>query len=194
MKYKIIYADPPWSFKVWNKPKEGMSKSETSRLASRYYSTMKIEDIKNLPILNIADKNCVLFLWCTPPLMKEAMGTMQSWGFKYKTWGFVWIKMCRDGVTPRRNLGYWSRSNAEVCLIGVRGKTIPRVSKSISQIVITPQLKHSQKPFEIANRIVQLLGDLPRIELFARDKKEEWDATGLDLDGKDIREFLLENG
>ena len=103
-KYNIIYADPPWSYKVWTA--KGGHKS-----ASAHYQTMNIEDIKNLPIQDIADKDCALFIWVTMPNLIEGIETIKSWGFKYKTCGFTWLKTYRNG-NPVCGLGYWTRSNA----------------------------------------------------------------------------------
>ena len=88
-------------------------------------------------------------------------------------------------------LGFWTRSNSEVCLIGTKGQP-KRVSKSVSQICDARIMEHSKKPAEIRERIVELCGELPRIELFARDKVKGWDSLGDEIDGKDIREALRE--
>lgn len=179
-KYQIIYADPPWRFKVWSRD-TGLGRS-----ADSHYKTMTLEDIKNLPIP--AAQNSVLFLWAVLPQLNEALQVMKSWGFSFKTVAFVWVKQNKDG-SPFTGMGYWTRANAEICLLGVRGK-ISRKSKSVKQVILSPRREHSRKPDEVRERIVSLMGNLPRIELFARQKTEGWDAIGYDIDGQDIRETL----
>ena len=168
-KYSIIYADPPWEYKVWTA--KGGHKS-----ASAHYNIMHIEDIKNLKISELANENCILFLWATFPNLKEAFEVIDSWGFEYKTCAFVWVKKYsnNDDVV---GLGYWTRSNAELCLLATKGK-IKRINKNVHQIIYSKLREHSRKPDEARKKIVELIGDLPRIELFARQKVEGWDAWG----------------
>lgn len=183
-KYKIIYADPPWQYRVYSKKGQGRS-------AENHYHTMNIKDIMALPVDKIADKDCILFLWITFPCLKEGIEVMERWGFKYKTCGFNWVKRNKKKNTYFIGLGFWTRSNSEVCLIGTKGQP-KRVSKSVSQICDARIMEHSRKPAEIRERIVELCGELPRIELFARDKVKGWDSLGDEIDGKDIREALRE--
>lgn len=183
-KYKIIYADPPWQYRVYSKKGQGRS-------AENHYHTMNIKDIKALPVDKIADKDCILFLWITFPCLKEGIEVMERWGFKYKTCGFNWVKRNKKKNTYFMGLGFWTRSNSEVCLIGTKGQP-KRVSKSVSQICDARIMEHSKKPAEIRERIVELYGELPRVELFARDKVKGWDSLGDEIDGKDIREALRE--
>lgn len=166
-KYNIIYADPPWKY-IDNKCNGNCEK---------YYQTMNLNDICNLPISNITDNDCVLFLWCTYPMLKEGLEVIKKWGFKYKTIGFQWIKLNKSGKGYFFGLGHWTRGNTECCLIGVKGKP-KRKSKSISQLIFSPLKSHSQKPNEVREKIVELIGDIPRIELFARQKVDGWDCWG----------------
>ena len=168
-KYQIIYADPPWSYKTWTA--KGGHKS-----ASAHYNTMTTKDIAELPVHQIADTNCTLFLWATYPNLPEAFRVMQAWGFQYKTAAFTWVKTYKSGK-PVMGLGYWTRANAEICLLGIKGKP-KRIHKGVSQIIISPLREHSRKPDEARDRIVQLMGDIPRIELFARQWNDGWDAWG----------------
>lgn len=170
-KYSIIYADPPWSFKTYSQ------KGKEKKSADCYYNCMKIEDIYNLPVSKIADDNCILFLWVTFPLLLEGLETIKKWGFTYKTCGFNWIKKNKKSDTWFWGLGYWTRSNSEICLLATKGNP-KRISASVHQICDARIRKHSQKPNEIRDRIVQLCGDLPRIELFAREQFEGWDVFG----------------
>ena len=183
-KYKIIYADPPWQYRVYSKKGQGRS-------AENHYHTMNIKDIRALPVDKIADKDCILFLWITFPCLKEGIEVMERWGFKYKTCGFNWVKRNKKKNTYFMGLGFWTRSNSEVCLIGTKGQP-KRVSKSVPQICDARIMEHSKKPAEIRERIVELCGELPRVELFARDKVKGWDSLGDEIDGKDIREALRE--
>jgi len=167
-KYNIIYADPPWTFKTWSK-KGGIK--------SPKYEVMTINDIKKLPIDNIADKDCVLFIWVTYPLLKEGLDTIKQWNFHYKTCGFSWIKKNKKTDSLFWGLGYWTRANNEICLLATKGKP-KRISKSVHQVVIDKIREHSRKPDCTRDRIVELCGNLPRIELFAREKTEGWDVWG----------------
>lgn len=137
---------------------------------------MKNEDIYNLPIENIADDNCILFLWATFPNLQEALNTIKAWGFEYKTCGFNWIKKNKNG-TNFFGIGWYTKSNSEVCLIGTKGKA-PKASNKVSQIVESVREKHSKKPDIVRDKIVEFSGDIPRIELFARNKVDGWDCWG----------------
>ena len=172
-KYNIIYADPAWTYKVWTA--KGGHKS-----ASAHYPTMNIEDIKKLPVKDITDDNCVLFIWVTMPNLLEGIETIKSWGFKYKTCGFTWLKTYKKNGNPVCGLGYWTRSNAELCLLATKGKP-KRIDKSVYQAVVEPLREHSRKPDCVRERIVKLMGDLPRIELFARQKVDGWDNWGNEI-------------
>lgn len=102
-KYQIIYADPPWQYKVYSEKGKGRS-------AENHYPTMSIEDICKLPVNKIASDDCVLFMWMTFPTLKEGLKVIEEWGFKYKTVAFVWIK--RNKKTPSLfwGLGFWTRT------------------------------------------------------------------------------------
>lgn len=166
-KYNIIYADPPWSYQD----------KKCNGNCEEHYSTMKVDDICTLPINNISQKDCVLFLWCTYPMLQEGIKVIKDWGFKYKTIGFQWIKLNKKNGKYFFGLGRWTRGNTECCLIGIKGKP-KRMSNKVFQIVATPIEEHSKKPNEVRERIVELMGDLPRIELFARQYTDGWDCWG----------------
>lgn len=173
-KYNIIYADPPWSYRAW-------SSKEKGRSAESHYPTMSIEDIKALPVSQLAAKDCILFLWITFPLLQEAWSIMEAWGFTYKTVAFVWVKQCRKSENLFLGMGYWTRSNAEICLLATKGNP-KRISKNVKQIIISHLEEHSKKPDAARDRIVDLAGDLPRIELFARQTTPGWDVWGNEVD------------
>ncbi len=167
-KYKIIYADPPWSYK--DKALAG------NRGACCKYPVMNIEDIKNLPVKDIADDDCVLFLWVTFPKLNECFEVIKNWGFEYKTNAFTWVKKYRNGDNFM-GMGRWTRANAEVCLLATKGKP-KRINAGIRQIIESVPEKHSKKPNIVRDKIVELCGDLPRIELFARNQTDKWDSWG----------------
>ena len=173
-KYNIIYADPPWTFKTYSNKGKGRSPEQ-------HYACMTIEDIKNLPIQNIADDNCVLFIWVTFPLLKEGLEVIESWGFTYKTCAFNWVKRNKKSPSWFWGMGYWTRSNSELCLLATKGKP-KKISSSVHQVVDTHIEKHSKKPNVVKERIVQLVGDLPRVELFARQSTEGWHIWGNEVD------------
>jgi len=172
-KYNIIYADPPWRFKVWCRD-TGLGRS-----ADAHYRTMTLDEIKAYPVA--AANDCALFLWATRPMICEALEVMDAWGFEYKTEAFTWVKTTKTGKW-HFGMGYWTRANTEPVLLGVRGN-IHRVARNVPQLLVAPVREHSRKPDEIRERIVRLMGDLPRIELFARERHEGWDAEGDELVG-----------
>ena len=166
-KYRVIYADPPWAYK--NKRTGGSMKSG----AIDKYSVMSIEEILAVPIHNIADSHCVLFLWATVPLLPEALSVVEGWGFKYKTL-VVWRKIMSLGM------GFWLRGQCELCLVGIKGAVKPfRLQRS--NFIQTKALNHSEKPEEMRH-LIEATGLLPRIELFARQKVEGWDCWGNEVD------------
>ena len=183
-KYSIILADPPWKFRVWC---FGTGKG---RLPDDHYPTMTIEELCSLPIKDIASKDCILFLWTTFPKIadQEVFKVIEAWGFTCKSAAFVWVKQNKNS-SDWMGLVYWTRGNPEVCLLATKGHP-HRLSKSVRQLIFSQRREHSRKPDEVRERIVQLMGDLPRIELFARQKVEGWDSVGFDIDGLDIRQSL----
>lgn len=171
-KYQIIYADPPWRYQ--NGGVQGGVDAQ--------YQTMKLADIKALPINELAEDTSVLLLWATFPQLQGALDVMQAWGFQYKTLGFSWLKTYKNG-TPFFGIGYCAKSNQEVCLLGVKGKAHLLVkSNSVSSFISTVKTKHSEKPQVFRDKIVELFGDIPRIELFARQKTEGWDVWGNEVE------------
>ena len=166
-KYNIIYADPPWKYRG-----KMMNSSVTD-----HYGIMDINDICNLPIPKISDENCVLFLWVTLPKLNEFMKVVDAWGFEYKTTAFVWVKKNKVANSFFMGLGRWTRANPEICILATKGK-ISRKKKNIRQLQVCSIEEHSKKPNTFRDLIVKLCGDLPRIELFARQKTKGWDAWG----------------
>lgn len=169
-KYTVIYADPPWHYRVWSKKGAGRS-------AKSHYSTMPLEEIKALPVHLLAAKDCALFLWVTFPLLQEAWPLMDAWGFCYKSVAFVWVKLNRKAPTLFTGMGYWTRANAEICLLATRGHP-KRHNAGVHQVILSHIEEHSKKPEEARSRIVRLMGDVSRIELFARSRAPGWDVWG----------------
>ena len=173
-KYNIIYADPAWYFKTY-------SDKGNKRSALQHYNCLNIDDIFNLPVNTICNNDCVLFLWAIDPMLPEALETIKRWGFKYSTIGFNWVKRNKNFALGNDNffvgMGWWTRANSELCLIAKKG-SIKRQTRSIHQLIYEPIREHSRKPDCVRDRIVQLCGDLPRIELFARQRVDGWDCWG----------------
>ena len=173
-KYGVILADPPWQYRVYSK--KGLGRS-----AESHYPTMNIEDIKALPVADIADKDCALFLWVTFPCLQEGLDVIKAWGFTYKTVAFVWVKQNKKSDSLFWGMGYWTRSNVEICLLATKGKP-KRVDAGVHQVVISHIEEHSRKPLEIHKRIECLMGDVPKIELFARRKTAGFDVWGNEVE------------
>jgi N6-adenosine-specific RNA methylase IME4 len=171
-KYSIVYADPPWSYK---------DKASAGKRGACYkYPVMPHEDICNLPIKNITTDNCILFMWITMPKLNECLDVINSWGFKYKTNAFTWIKQNKISDTLFMGMGRWTRANSELCLLATKGKP-KRIDAGVHSVVISHIESHSKKPDEVRNRIEKLCGNVPRIELFAREECEGWDCWGNEI-------------
>ena len=185
-KYNIIYADPAWSIQTTSQVPSG-------RPNSRPYVAMRMCDIYGLPVSDIAADDCVLFLWATAPLLPEALYTMKAWGFEYKTIAFTWVKRNKNADSWFWGMGWWTRSNPEYCLLGMKGNP-KRVAKNIHSIIDTKIEAHSKKPIEVMDKIISLCGDKPRVELFARQKVDGWDCWGNEVDGNVNLETSANNG
>lgn len=177
-KYQVIYADPPWQHSSHRGNLKKARENGIWGLADFDYNTMSLQDIKDYPVDEISEKDSVLFLWATFPMMQQALDVMKSWGFSYRTVAFVWVKQNKGGTKIKPyGLGHYTLSNAEIVLLGRKGK-FERKAKNVQQIVISPVSRHSEKPDAVRERIVKLCGDISRIELFARKKTIGWDAHG----------------
>ena len=176
-KYQVIYADPPWDFKNYSKFDDDKSNKAYGR---PLYKTMPVSEICGLKVSEIADDSCVLFMWVTMPFLEKGFDVITAWGFEYKTCAFVWVKTTSKGIYS--GLGHWTCGNAELCLLATKKKFPKRISCNVKQILMEPKTIHSRKPNEIRKRIVALLGDIPRIELFARQRVEGWDAWGNEIE------------
>lgn len=178
-KYNVIYADPPWKFSSKELQKYG---GERFTSMDKHYETQGKGWIEALPVREIADTDCALFMWTTDAHMKDAIKTIEAWGFKYVTVAFVWEKKTSTGKTVA-NLGAWTMKNYELCLLGTRGGMLKHKKvNNIYQKVAAERTKHSKKPKEVRENIESLFGDLPRVELFSREKVEGWDAWGNEIE------------
>jgi len=171
-RYKVIYADPPWNGLGWNN-------GSGLKCPANHYDVQGINWIKSLPVSEIADDTCALFLWATFPNLPEAISVIDAWGFKYATCAFTWVKANKVSNSFFVGCGNYTRANAEVCLLGTKGSCQKmRKSRSVRQICYARIGRHSEKPREIRDRIIELFGDVPRIELFAREKCQGWACWG----------------
>lgn len=197
MKYKLIYCDPPWSYK--DKASAG------HRGAEFKYPCLSLVDLVNMrmEIKSISDPDSVLYMWTTGPMFPNACILMESWGYTYKTIAFTWIKTNKNNIQNSMKsgepvmlctfvnyegniitqgdfmgMGNHTRSNAEYVILGVRGKGLKRISASVRSTVISPIREHSQKPDEVRERLEMLYGDVPRLEMFARVRTSNWDYHG----------------
>lgn len=172
-KYRVIYSDPPWQYLSY--APSGMKKS-----AQNHYDCMSIDDLKSLPVSDIAQDNAIMFMWVTDPLLPKQIEVMESWGFSYRTMGFVWIKMNKTQQTPFFGLGYYTRKNCEYVIIGVKGKIGRPLVKNVSMVIQSKIREHSRKPDEIYPLIESMYSG-PYIELFARQKYPNWDSWGNEI-------------
>lgn len=171
-RFGVIYADPPWRFETYSEKGKGRS-------PERHYACMSLADIKALPVQSLAAEDCALFLWVTYPMLRNGLDVLQAWGFRFSTVAFTWAKELFGGGGWHMGTGYWTRANPEIVLLGLRGHP-KRVRKDIPNLVVCRIGTHSRKPPIVRNQIVRLMGDVPRIELFAREAAEGWSRWGLE--------------
>lgn len=176
-KYQIIYADPPWNFSSKELQKY---QGERYRPLEKIYQTEKTSDMKLWNVKRITEKNCAIFMWTTDAHIKEAIDLMESWGFKYITVAFIWSKTSKNG-NLLWTLGAWTMKNCEICLFGTRGSMLKyKKSNSVKQLFNAERTVHSKKPDCVYGFINELFGDVPKIELFARQSVPGWDCWGLE--------------
>lgn len=183
--YAVVYADPPWQYDDQN----------CNGAAEQQYSSLSLAQLKALPVSQIAARDAALFMWATYPKIQDALDLIPHWGFTYKSYAFDWVKL--RGGRPQMGLGRWFRGGSEVCLLAIRGRP-ERVDAGVRQLLETfaddaddagegrilyaDAGRHSAKPPEARARIERLLGDVPRVELFARERVVGWDAWGNEVD------------
>lgn len=172
--FGCILADPPWSFKTWS------GKTGTPhRTANDHYLTMGIGSIAEIPIGDIAAKDCALFMWIVDSHIDQGIDLARAWGFGFKTKVLTWRKLTRNGI-PMIGMGYWSRKQTEQCYLFTRGSP-KRKSKGVREIIDAARREHSRKPDEQYERIEALV-DGPYLELFARSPRDGWAVWGNQTD------------
>jgi N6-adenosine-specific RNA methylase IME4 len=178
-KYNIVYADPAWSFgdKIRSSKKLENGNMHFRELGL-HYSTMKTTEICALRVKDIVADDAALFLWTTDAHLPDALQVIDAWGFKYKTIAFIWNKKTNKG-NQVCFMGKWTMKGSEICLLATKGKAHGLIkSHKVRQLVEAERDIHSRKPDEVRKRIVELLGDLPKVELFCRVPKDGWDIWG----------------
>lgn len=198
--YGAVLADPPWRFATWNNQEAiprgsnypGRETIErinrgTNTSAEIHYRTMPIEELCALPVGERAAANCALFLWMSWPQLEDALKLIAAWGFEFKTCAFCWTKahagqleMFEDDIEGLLGMGYWTRANSEPCLLATRGRP-KRLNADVRQAIIEPRREHSRKPDCVHDRIERLVAG-PYLELFARSRRNGWDAWGNEID------------
>lgn len=198
-RYATLYIDPPTPFEAWSRD------TGIGRSAESHYSTMSWDDLAALPMHNLMERNCSVFLWACWSTLPNTLALAEAWGLTYKTCAFNWVKLNKNQRdTPFTGMGYWTRANSEPCLLFTRGNP-KRLSKGVPQMLIdwqggmfddfetetvaTPIGVHSEKPRAIYQRIEALVGG-PYCEVFARQRRAGWHSIGNEIDGRDIREVL----
>ncbi len=172
--YQVIYADPPWAYR--NRKTGGSHRSG----AAQHYPTLTPAEVAALPLPPLDQRSATLWMWCTVPLLPEILPVMQAWHFTYKT-ALVWHK------TGRKGIGYWFRGEAELLLLGIRGR-VPAFRSPLPNVIAAPVEGHSRKPERFRQLIEQYTPGQRRVELFARRPScAEWICTGFESDGIDLR-------
>lgn len=205
MSYSIIYLDPPWKYNS-----RANHKTRFRGGAEGHYPLMTMAEIAALPIDKLAARDAAVLMWCTFPYLDKQIQLFKHWGFRFRTQFLTWVKLNPKGYDlpaddpcyrPGKEyvlysdglfhsvffgVGYYAKSNPEVCLLGMRGQ-LPTISDAVSSVILAPRREHSRKPDESYSRIEGVFGDVPRVELFARHARPGWAAAGNGLDGVDIR-------
>lgn len=186
--YKVILADPPWSY----------ANAGCRGAANNHYSTMTLKDICALPVIDMAAPDAVLLLWTTWPQLREGLEVVAAWGFEYIT-GFPWIKIVGEpskdrwgelDIKPQYGVGFWVRGCSEPLLIARRGRVSPPIDGFIG--LLSENLRHSRKPENIYHYAEQLDG--PYLELFARRRRLGWDSWGDQIDQQPAQSGLFATG
>lgn len=183
-KYKLILADPPWDFN--NKKTGGSMRSA----ANQKYVTTGIKALEQLDVNSIADDDCLLAMWWVGAMPQEAIDLVNSWGFRIVNMnGIVWNKLTQHDK-PYFGMGFYTRAGSESMVLAVKGKFKPAshsvraVFHAEAQIQFEAKVRaHSEKPTQAHDMLVELTGDVPRLEMFARRPANGWDVFGNEADG-----------
>lgn len=175
-KYELIACDPPWQYQNYAAPPG--ETHDRARGAQKHYPTMTLDDLKTLPISQLATDNCIMFMWSVWPLIEDAFELIKAWGFTYKTLAFDWVKWNAGGIGVFVGMGNYSRGNSEPCLLAFKGDPVSVSDHSVSAITFSPVEKHSKKPQAVYDKIERLYPSQTKLELFARNKRDGWDVWG----------------
>lgn len=177
-RYKIIYADPAWSY--YNDSSASVDCTTVKGMRRPPYGVMSTEAIKALSVKSITEDNAILFIWTTDYHLEKCMQVIKAWGFEYKTIGFAWQKLNKKNQPVTFMGAYTMKSGIENCLLATKGKDAHKMllRHNIRALITSQREEHSKKPDEARDRIVELFGDVSRIELFARQKVDGWDCWG----------------
>lgn len=210
--FDVIYIDPPWNFRVWNK------ETGSDRSADKHYQTEPVEKITDFKIGDLAADNCAMFIWATwPTIFDQVPPVLDAWGFTYRTLGFDWVKLTKDRTRPVMGAGYYTRANSEPCLLAVKG-SMPRAKTKAARsqlaliesiifpenpaqfesgfvpgptgpddvVIRSPRRSHSEKPEEGYQIIEALYPGARKIEVFARKPRIGWTSIGNEITGRDL--------
>lgn len=180
-KYQIIYVDPPWSY--YNDMSVNSDCTTIKGMRRPPYPVLSTEDIKKIPVSTIAEDDALLFIWTTDYHLSKCLEIIQYWGFEYKTVGFVWQKMNKQGSPVCFMGAYTMKSGVELCLLGTKGRNAHKLveTHNVRSLISSPRLHHSKKPDEVRKRIDLLVGNKSKIELFARERFFGWDCWGNEI-------------
>lgn len=173
--FSTILADPPWRFAN----RTGKIAPEHKRLSR--YTTLKLKEIKEIPVADVCDKNSHLYLWVPNALLSEGLEIMKNWGFTYKT-NLIWHKIRKDGGPDGRGVGFYFRNTTEIILFGIKGKMRTlQPGRSQVNIIRTRKREHSRKPDELYD-IIEACSPGPYLELFARGERKGWSLWGNEIE------------
>lgn len=189
-RYDVVLADPPWSY---------YGQQDKWGAAAKFYPLMTDDEIRALPIRELLRPRSVLFLWATGPRLDLAIECLTYWGLSYRGVAFVWVKTKRTGepIGAQGVRPSIVKPTTELVLAGspmAKGRPMPLADEGVPQVVMAPKQAHSAKPTEVQDRIERLYPNALRIELFARSKRDGWDAWGLDIDRRDVPMTPSANG
>jgi N6-adenosine-specific RNA methylase IME4 len=186
MKFSIMYSDFPWTF-----PKRKNNKSKFGQGVHGHYPVMKIEELKAVPWGDLAADNCAWFYWATTSRTDDSdlidkLQIPKDHGFRLVNIGYNWVKLNKVSKTPFFGPGRYTKSSSELCFLYIKGKMEVK-SNRVHSLVMHEMGEHSQKPSIIKDKIVELFGDLPRIEIFSRMSTEGWHSIGDEISGNSIQ-------
>lgn len=184
--FRLILADPAWQTVLWS----GVTRTPTQKAGEDHYPTMSLDEMAALPVNEIAADHSVLAMWAIGSHLDQALALGQAWGFHFTRGDlFIWIKQRRirpdqidlftgDVAEPPIGMGKYTRNQVEICLLFKRGKGVPVADHAVRQIILAPKREHSRKPVEQYDRLEALFGNVPRLEMNARNTRPGWSSWG----------------